>query len=260
MKRIYVIAVISGFGCFIKIKNSTNIGGGAIMEMGIQANDRKRPNHYSILVLDQYQVNIEGMKRILEQESGSHFHVCGAMDLNQAVQEMRCRFFDCVLVDLLYPEVLKAITKISHCSPDSRILVITNEDPAPYFNQMIQAGAVGFISKSSSPEQLVGILLAAIEGRMYVPVHLIRELRRTVLYIKHPGGVKCEEISEREEKVLKYLALGYTYGEIAAQMYVSQRTIENLVSNLCKKFNVSSRKGVIDKAREFKLLPKSMVI
>jgi len=47
MKRIYIIAVISGFGCFIEIKNSTNIGGGAIMEMEIQANDRKRLNHYS---------------------------------------------------------------------------------------------------------------------------------------------------------------------------------------------------------------------
>ena len=218
-----------------------------------------KPGCYAVLVLGRLQVMAEGTKRILEQLPGRRFQVCAATNLNPAMQELKRRFVHCVLVDLDYPDVMEVIAKISACSPDSRILVYTNEDPAPYFNRMIEAGAVGFVNQSGSPEHLADMILAAVEGRIYIPIRLIRELRRTVLYVEHPDGVKCEAISEREEEALKYLALGYTYKETAARMYISQRSVEHLVSHLYRKFGVASRKDLINKAREVRLLPLTFV-
>ncbi|REK52507.1 MAG: hypothetical protein C6W55_16120 [Thermobacillus sp.] len=229
------------------------------MESLSRVADEKKLRVYSVLVIDKFPAIVEGTKRLLEQEKEGRFRVCGVTELYQAVREMKEHFYHCVLLDLFYPNIVNAINKLCSCNPNSKILIFTNEDPSPYFNRMIKAGAVGFLSKTSSSEQMANGIIAAIEGQSCVPIHLIRELRRTVTYIEHQDGVKCEEISEREEEVLKYIALGYTYKEMANQMYISQRSIENLVSNLYKKFNVTTRKDMINKAREVKLLPKNIM-
>lgn len=227
------------------------------MELEIRPTNEKMPRSLSILIVDKFPAIVEGTRQLLEQQKAGQFRVSGATNLEQAVWEMKDHAFDCVLLDLHFPNFMKAISRLHKCSPTAKILIFTYDDPAPYFNQIIKAGAVGFVSKNCSPEQLADSIIAAASGHSSVPIQLIRELRRTVLCIDHPDGVKWEEISEREEELLHYLALGYTYKESAAKMYLSQRSIENLVSGLCRKLNVASRKEMMIKAREVKLLPRN---
>lgn len=146
---------------------------------------------------------------------------------------------------------------------DSLILIYTGLDIAPYFDMLIEAGASGIISKTSCRKELLAAIRCAFRGKAEIPISLLRQLRRKqfAFPFSEENNINLDNsITEREHLVLKEVARGRSNKEIAAELRVSQRTVEYDLTRIFSKLNVKTRLEAIKVAEQLGLINKDMVL
>ena len=209
----------------------------------------------TILVVDDHSIVGEGTKTLLESEPDFRVDFFGSS--TEAINIIREKKHDVYLLDLDMPELSGiALTKeILTRNLDAKVLIYTGHDLLSHFNYLVQEGVSGFVSKSSSTQQLIRTIRGVIDGQAVIPLELLYELRRT-------QNNKCTEIgreinlTEKEEEILMKVAEGLSNEKIAEDIFMSRRTVERHLTNIFKKLNVSSRVEVIAKARLLGLIPE----
>lgn len=194
-----------------------------------------------VLIADDHQLVRQGLASLLSTKPG--FEVVGqAADGVEAVELATSLRPDIILMDLLMPrkDGIEATREIKVDNPGSRILIITSftEDENVY--QAIKAGALGYLLKDSSPQDLIQAIHDVHEGKLSlrpnIALKLIEELNK-------PTTNKPTEdpLTERESEVLILVAKGKTNQEIAEELVVSERTIGAHVSNILSKLHLANR-------------------
>ena len=194
-----------------------------------------------ILIADDHELVRQGLLALLSVKPG--VEVIGqAEDGEKAVELANTLKPDIILMDLLMPRKngIEATREIKTDNPDARILIITSfaEDENVY--QAIKAGALGYLLKDSSPQELMQAIRDVCKGRMSlhpnIALKLIEELNR-------PSEMPTvdEPLTEREVEVLKLVAKGNSNQEIAEKLIVSDRTIGAHVSNILSKLHLANR-------------------
>jgi NarL family two-component system response regulator LiaR len=149
---------------------------------------------------------------------------------------------DVILMDLVMPEMngIEATGRITAAQPGARILVLTSFAADDQVFPAIQAGALGYLLKDSSPVELVQAILQVHRGEP----SLDSTLASRVLYeIAHPARTQrtSDPLSERELEVLRLLAQGCSNREIAEQLVIADMTVRAHVSNILSKLHLASR-------------------
>jgi two-component system NarL family response regulator len=141
---------------------------------------------------------------------------------------------DVVLMDLRMPEMegTEAIEELRRIQPEIRILVLTNYEADEYVLRALQAGAMGYLLKSTPQEEIVKAVEMVHENKRCVPPNIAQRLLETI---------GREELSQRELEVLKLVASGYTNKEIANQLFISDKTARNHVASCLEKLGVNDR-------------------
>jgi len=194
-----------------------------------------------ILIADDHELVRQGLMALLSVKSG--VEVIGqAEDGEKAVELANTLKPDIILMDLLMPRKngIEATREIKTDNPDARILIITSfaEDENVY--QAIKAGALGYLLKDSSPQELMQAIRDVCEGRMSlhpnIALKLIEELNR-------PSDIPTidDPLTEREVEVLKLVAKGCSNQDIAEKLIVSERTVGAHVSNILGKLHLANR-------------------
>lgn len=135
---------------------------------------------------------------------------------------------------------LAAINDIIQDNPDARILVLTSFDDDDRVFSAIKAGALGYLLKDSSPQQLLEAIRDVYHGRSSlhptIALKVIRELNQ-------PSDLPPTEepLTEREVETLRLIAQGLTNQEIAEQLTISERTVGKHVSNILDKLHLANR-------------------
>jgi DNA-binding NarL/FixJ family response regulator len=179
-------------------------------------------------------------------ELGAFVEVVGeAGTVADAVASITALRPDVVLLDVHMPDgggraVLEALRR---AQPDVKFLALSVSDSAEDVIGLIRAGARGYVTKTISPEQLAeavrrvadgdavfsprlaGFVLDAFAARPDVPV----------------ADPELDQLTNREREVLRLLARGYAYKEIAKELYISIKTVETHVSNVLRKLQMSNR-------------------
>jgi two-component system response regulator NreC len=158
---------------------------------------------------------------------------------------------DVLLLDLSFPDGsgLKALEEIRRSCPAVRVLVLTMHDEPSYLMSALAAGATGYLVKSADPAGLRAAVRAVSKGRSYIDVPVRGGGLEALL--SHRNDAAPAEIgapvrlSRRELQILKLLALGHTYREIAAQLQVSPRSVETYRARLAEKLGIRSRAGLV---------------
>lgn len=194
-----------------------------------------------ILIADDHELVRQGLVALLSVKPG--VEVIGqAKDGVEAVAMANSLRPDIILMDLLMPRKngIEATREIKTENPDARILIITSfaEDENVY--QAIKAGALGYLLKDSSPQELMQAIHNVCNGRMSlhpnIALKLIEELNRPT-----ESPATDDPLTEREVEVLKLIAKGRSNQEIAEKLIVSKRTVGAHVSNILSKLHLANR-------------------
>ena len=201
-------------------------------------------NKISVLIADDHSMVRQGLKQILELEKDITV-VSQASNGEEAVKMANLHKPDVILMDINMPGMngLQAIKELKQNKHPSRIIVLTIHEDREYLFKTLQMGAEGYVLKDAEPSVLIDAIRSVYNGQSYIQPNmtkeLVKEFNRVTLHEKDKG--EENNLTSREIEVLGLIAEGMINKEIARQLYISEKTVKNHVSNIFKKLNVADR-------------------
>jgi DNA-binding NarL/FixJ family response regulator len=216
-----------------------------------------------ILLVDDQALFREGLRTLLSIRPD--LEVVGEAENGREGIEMAASLRpDVILMDLRMPVLngVAATEQIQKEQPESKVIVLTTFDDDEYVFDGLRAGAVGYLLKDVSSDKLVEAIRAAAKGESFlepsIAAKVVAEFTRISLE-KRPSQEEeqqplVEPLSERELEILAVLAGGASNREIAQQLYITEGTVKNHVTNILGKLGVRDRTQAALKARELGLV------
>ncbi len=188
-----------------------------------------------VLLADDHSIVRAGLRRIVE-ESGKMHVVAEAADGREAIQLVKKTTPDVAVIDISMPGLdgLEVIAQLRALQPKLPILVLTMHEEGQYVVRAIQAGAMGYLTKQSAPEQLVKAIHKIYNGQRYITDEAAESLALRVAK-GSDGKSPLDSLSMRELQVLRRLAMGHTNREIARAYNISIKTVDTYRARLLKK-------------------------
>ncbi len=178
-------------------------------------------------------------------ELGDGFAIVGqAGSVAEALEAIPAAAPDVVLLDVQLPdgsgaEVVEAVGRLR---PDLRFLALSVSDAAEDVIRVIRAGARGYVTKSISPAELADAIRRVHGGdAVFSPRLAGFVLDAFAGRTPPPIDPELDQLTFREREVLRYIARGYSYREIARELFVSVKTVETHVSSVLRKLQLSNR-------------------
>lgn len=194
-----------------------------------------------VVIADDHSIVRKGIRALLATELD--IQVVGeAVDGQEAVAQVRQFRPDVILMDLVMPKMdgIEATRQISASLPATRILVLTSFAADDKVFPAIKAGALGYLLKDSSPEDLVRSIHQVARGEPSLEPSIARKVLHE---LSHPikSELTTDPLSERELIVLRQIAQGQSNREIGAELFISEATVRTHVSNILGKLHLASR-------------------
>ena len=202
-----------------------------------------------LLIVDDHPVVRDGLRGMFA--GAPEFEVVGeARNGREAVERAESLRADVVLMDLRMPEMggVEAIQQLRKTAPAVNVLVLTTYDTDDDVLPAIEAGAIGYLLKDAPREELMRAVRAAFQGDAVLAPSVARRLLGQV---RKPAQ---EELSEREQDVLRLIAGGSTNREAAAQLFISESTVKTHLLHIYEKLGVRDRAAAVSEAYKRHLL------
>jgi len=194
-----------------------------------------------LLITDDHSIVRKGIKALLATEKD--LQVVGEAENGaDAVEKSAALKPDVVLMDLVMPEMdgIEATRRITTEQPGTKILVLTSFAADDKVFPAIKAGALGYLLKDSTPDQLLEAIRQVYKGEPSLEPSIARKVLQE---LSRPGQGKqtTEPLTERELDVLRLIAQGMSNKEIATKIFVAEWTVRSHVSNILGKLHLASR-------------------
>lgn len=199
-----------------------------------------------VLIADDHHIVRRGLATLLAPRN--KMTVVGeAANGREAVQLAQTLQPDVIVMDLLMPELtgVEAIRAIKQAQPEARILVLASFAERSDVQAAMHAGALGYLLKATPPKELLSAVRSVAQGSLTLP----RELAQIFTQPAAPAP-KLDQLTEREQAVLRLLADGLSNQQIAQNLVISDTTVRAHVSNILAKLHVANRTQAALIARE----------
>jgi DNA-binding NarL/FixJ family response regulator len=206
-----------------------------------------------VFLVDDHQLFLSGVRAELDGE----IEVVGtASEVGAAIEMIRERALDVVLVDVHMPEGggARVIRDVHTTHPDVLFLALSVSDAADDVIAIIRAGARGYVTKSITPAELADAIQRVAAGDAVFSPRLAGFVLDA--FASTPVGAvdpELDQLTQREQEVLRLIARGYTYKEIARDLVISVKTVETHVSSVLRKLQLSNRHELARWANERRL-------
>jgi len=194
-------------------------------------------NPIKIAVVDDHHIFREGLRLVLQQINDLEivYDTHSGKDFLEYVQNHP---IDVVLVDILMPEItgIELTQKLMKLNPDLKIIALTMFSDLEHYSQMMTAGALGFLVKSASKEELHQAIKIVYDGGNYFSQEILKKLSTQSVYKQK--SIQKSQLTPREKEILKLLCSGKTTSEISEYLFISYKTVETHRTNIFKKAGV----------------------
>jgi DNA-binding NarL/FixJ family response regulator len=194
-----------------------------------------------VFIVDDHQLFLSGVRAELQDRVDL---VGEAADVDTAIQSIRATKPDVVLVDVHMPggggKVV--IEAVAETHPDVKFLALSVSDAAEDVISLIRAGARGYVTKTIAPDELADAIRRINDGdAVFSPRLAGFVLDAFAGEIDLPADPEIDQLTVREKEVLRLIARGYTYKEVAKRLSISVKTVETHVSAVLRKLQLSNR-------------------
>jgi DNA-binding NarL/FixJ family response regulator len=194
-----------------------------------------------VFLVDDHQLVLAGVRA----ELGEVVDVVGsASDVDAAIEMIRERVPDVVLVDVHMPAGggARVINEVGRTHPDVKFLALSVSDAPEDVIATIRAGARGYVTKTIASDELIDAIARVRDGDAVFSPRLAGFVLDAFADVS-PAAVdpELDQLTPREREVLRLIARGYAYKEVARDLGISAKTVETHVSSVLRKLQLSSR-------------------
>jgi two-component system, NarL family, response regulator DegU len=193
----------------------------------------------TIVIADDQLLLRAGFRRLLDGEDGLEV-VGDAADGQQAIQLVERLRPNVVLMDIRMPVLdgIEATRRLRHSAPEARVVILTMHGEEETVHQALRAGAVAYLLKDCSTDQVAATLHAVAAGETELSADLARSL---LAELPGPEPTAATSLSQREVEVLQMFADGCSTVEVGQRLYISAKTVKNHLASIYEKLDARDR-------------------
>lgn len=207
----------------------------------------------SVVIVDDHPLFREGLRQAIE--SDGRFELLGEADSGPSALELIQKLQpDVAVLDVNLPGMsgLEVAGALQAKKSKTHLAVLTMLKDEPAFNKALNLGIKGYVLKDNATAEILNCIESVSEGEAYVSptladLMLRRRGRADVLHSHRPG---LEDLTMAERRILKRISLGQTTKQIAAELFISPRTVESHRANICTKLNLTGSNRLLQFALE----------
>jgi len=200
-----------------------------------------------VLLVDDHAIVRQGLKLLIDSQPDMSV-VGESADGNGVLDQATALKPDIVVMDVSMPGMngLVATRTLKRAQPDVTIVALTRHDDDTYLEELLRAGASGYVLKQSAPLELLQAIRAVAAGGVYLDPAMTSRVADGLLTRKAQASKEPRPaISERESEVLRLTAIGHSNKEIASQLAISIKTVEVHKANAMRKLGLTGRVDII---------------
>ena len=211
-----------------------------------------------ILLADDQRLMRDGLRTLFELETG--MEVVGEAENGESAINTYAQLLpDVVLMDIRMPVLdgVEATRRIVERWPQARVIILTTFDDDAYIFEGLRAGALGYLLKDVSGQELADAVRTVVSGGALIEPSITRKVLAEFARLQPltpVGETLIDPLSERELEVLRELAKGATNREIGQRLHLAEGTVKNYISVILQKLGAQDRTRAALKARELGLL------
>ncbi|HOW56295.1 MAG TPA: response regulator transcription factor [Syntrophorhabdaceae bacterium] len=197
-----------------------------------------------ILIADDHFIVREGLKQIVSEVSDM-IVLDEARDGQEALKKALAKDFEIVILDISMPikSGLDVLKELKEKKPSTNVLVLSVHPEEHYAVRVLKAGAAGYLTKESAPDELVMAIRKISQERKYITISLAEKLAGE---IEKPADAPLHSVlSEREFRVLCMIAAGRSIKEISEELFLSIKTVSTYRSRILKKMGFRNNSELI---------------
>jgi DNA-binding NarL/FixJ family response regulator len=202
---------------------------------------------YRILIVDDHKIARQGLTSLLAGQK--KFNIVGEAANGQEAFKKALQFEpDLILMDIGLPDIngIETTRRILEKLPETKLVAFSQQKSSYFVRKMIQAGAVGYVCKEDSIEEVILGMDLALQDRPYLSPSLSSGALKDYFHVLK-GEAPTQEatgLTDREIEILQLIAEGKTSKEVAETLQISQKTVENHRHNLMEKLGVHTVAGL----------------
>ena len=206
-------------------------------------------NKIKVLLVDDHQLILDGLKSLLK--NADELVVAGeANNGREALRFLGLLNVDVVLMDIDMPVMngIDALREIKRIKPETKVIILSMHDESGMIKNLLAIGADGYLLKSTTQDELIRAIMKVAAGGKYFSAEVTLSLLNASQSVLQPTKQLAENLTIREEEILRLIAGGFSNKEIGARLFISHRTVDTHRTNLMKKLNVVNIAGLISYA------------
>ncbi len=204
------------------------------------------------ILADDHAIIRRGLRQILRDEFES-CQIAEARDAKSVLSLIAEKEHDLLICDISMPGTtgLELCKKVRQAKPGLPVLILSMHAEEQYAVRALKAGASGYLTKESAPDELIKAVRSVLIGKKYVSSALAMIMANQIGNLDH--GELHESLSDREMEVLKLIAVGKSLNYIAKSMHLSPNTISTYRSRILQKLNVNTNAALVRYAIEHRI-------